>query len=65
MTWTNLDNAPHTSTSGDSPVKSDVWDTGTLTTNNSGSITFSEAGTFAYFCAIHPSMIGTVTVTES
>ena len=65
VTWTNLDSAPHTSSSGTSPSKSGIWDTGTLSTGNSGSITFNEAGTFAYFCTIHPSMTATVTVTES
>jgi plastocyanin len=30
----------------------------------SGSSTFTEAGTFAYYCVIHPSMTGTVTVTS-
>ncbi|MEA2448645.1 MAG: hypothetical protein QOG63_577, partial [Thermoleophilaceae bacterium] len=57
ITWTNRDSAPHTATgSGGS------FNTGTLQEGDSGSATFSKAGTFSYFCSVHPSMKGTVVV---
>lgn len=56
--WTNKDSAPHTVT-GDGGLSS-----GTLKTNQTYSFTFNTAGTFNYHCAFHPSMTGTVTVTN-
>lgn len=57
--WQNQDTAPHTATADD-----DSWDTGTIEKGKIGSETFKEAGTFAYFCEIHPDMRGTVEVVE-
>jgi plastocyanin len=57
ITWTNQDSAPHTATANDGS-----FETGSLSKGKSGSHTFTKAGTFAYICAIHPSMKGTVTV---
>jgi len=57
ISWTNDDAAPHTATADDGS-----FDTGQLAEGASGSHTFTTAGTFAYHCAIHPSMHGTVTV---
>ena len=57
VTWTNNDSAGHTVTADDGSFKSD-----TLGTGATFSQTFTAAGTFAYHCAIHPSMKGTVTV---
>lgn len=57
ITFTNEDAAPHTATSEDGGV----FDTGTLTKGESGSVTIENAGTFAYLCTIHPFMKGTVT----
>ena len=62
--WTNRDPAPHTSTSGTVSQKSNVWDSGTIGAGGSFSFTFTEPGTFQYFCEIHPFMTGTVVVTE-
>lgn len=57
VTWINRDNTPHTATaSGGS------FNTGTLKAGQSASHTFSKAGRFAYICAIHPNMLGTVVV---
>ena len=65
VVWRNLDGAPHTSTSGSSPASDGIWDTGSLSTDQSAtSITFSEIGSFQYFCTIHPNMQATVTVTN-
>ncbi len=57
MSWTNNDSASHTVTADDGSFKSD-----TLATGATFSQTFAKAGTFAYHCAIHPSMKGTITV---
>ena len=61
VTWTNQDTAPHTATS----VTAGKFDTGTIEQNQSKSVTLNEAGTFEYFCQIHPQMRGTLTVTAA
>jgi plastocyanin len=48
---------PHTATSDD-----EVFDSGSLTEGGEFSFTFDEAGTFAYFCEVHPTMRGTIVV---
>ena len=58
ITWTNDDAAPHTVT-----AKSGAdLDSGTLAQGASFSFTPEKAGTIAYFCEIHPSMVGTIEV---
>jgi plastocyanin len=57
--WQNEDAAPHTATADD-----ESWDTGTIEKGKIGSETFKEAGTFTYYCEIHPTMHGTVEVVE-
>jgi len=57
VTWTNHDDIPHTVVSTDKVFKSKVLDTG-----EKFSFTFSSAGTFPYFCSIHPKMTGKVVV---
>ncbi len=57
--WQNQDTAPHTATADDGS-----FDTGTIEKGKTGSETFKEAGTFTYFCEIHPTMHGTVEVVE-
>lgn len=59
VTWQNQDTAPHTATADDGS-----FDTGTIEKGKIGSETFKEAGTFTYFCEIHPTMHGTVEVVE-
>jgi plastocyanin len=59
VTWTNEDTAPHTATADDGS-----FETATLAKGKSEAISFEEAGTFPYFCAIHPTMHGTVEVVE-
>lgn len=59
VAWTNEDSAPHTATADDGS-----FDTGTLDKNKKSVIGFAEAGTFPYFCEIHPTMHGTVEVVE-
>ncbi|MCH8986122.1 MAG: cupredoxin domain-containing protein, partial [Acidobacteria bacterium] len=41
-----------------------LWNSGLLASGDTFDITFTEAGTFNFFCSIHPSMTGTITVTE-
>jgi plastocyanin len=59
VTWTNKDDIPHTVVSTDDPkaFKSKVLDT-----DEKFSFTFSKAGTYPYFCSIHPKMTGKVIV---
>jgi len=59
VTWQNEDAAPHTATADDGS-----FDTGTIEQGKIGSETFKEAGTYPYFCEIHPDMRGTVEVVE-
>ena len=61
VTWTNQDTAPHTVTStAGGPLNSPTMQKG-----DSWSFTFTKAGTYSYYCAIHPDMKGTVTVTAA
>jgi predicted secreted protein with PEFG-CTERM motif len=63
VTWDNTDNAAHTATGGtptDGP--SGAFDTSLMMAGGSFSVTFDEAGTYPYFCMVHPWMQGTVIV---
>ena len=58
VTWTNRDSMPHTVTSADNRFsKSPV-----LKPGQSFSNTFAAAGTYSYFCSIHPRMTGKIIV---
>jgi amicyanin len=57
VTWTNRDDIPHTVVSTDKVFKSKVLDT-----DEKFSFTFTKAGTYEYFCSIHPHMTGRVVV---
>jgi plastocyanin len=57
--WQNQDTAPHTATADDGS-----FDTGVIEKGKLGSETFKQAGTYTYFCEIHPTMHGTVEVVE-
>lgn len=57
VTWTNADAVPHTATD-----RSRRWDTGVLSGAASMAVTFATAGTYPYYCTIHPAMSGTVVV---
>jgi plastocyanin len=59
VTWTNKDDDPHTVASVDDPK---LFKSPALDTDETFAFTFSEAGTFKYFCTIHPRMQGTVVV---
>lgn len=64
VTWTNRDGAAHTATSGTPQALGGIWDSGVLSREDSFDFTFNEIGDFPYFCAIHNSMRGIVTVTQ-
>jgi plastocyanin len=57
VTWTNRDDIPHTVVSNDGVFKSKVLDT-----DEKFSYTFTKAGTYPYFCSVHPKMTGKVVV---
>ena len=57
VTWVNHDDIPHTVVSTDSVFKSKVLDT-----DEKFSFTFTKAGTYPYFCSIHPKMTASVVV---
>jgi plastocyanin len=57
VTWTNRDDIPHTVVSSDGVFKSKVRDT-----DEKFSYTFTKAGTYPYYCSIHPKMTGKVVV---
>jgi len=57
VTWTNKDDIPHTTVSTDGVFKSKVMDT-----EDKFSHTFDKAGTYPYYCTIHPKMTGKVVV---
>jgi len=63
VTWENTDTAAHTSSSGTPAGGPDgVFDSSLIMTGASFSHTFDSAGTFDYFCMVHPWMTGTVIV---
>ena len=57
VTWTNRDDIPHTVVSTTGVFKSKVLDT-----DEKFSFTFTKAGTYNYFCSVHPKMTGKVIV---
>ena len=59
VVWTNKDSVSHTVTGNTGgPVS------GTLKNNETYSFTFNDPGTFNYYCIPHPSMTGTVVVSQ-
>ena len=57
VVWQNDDEIPHTVTSVDGTFHSPPLDT-----KDKFSFTFDKAGTFEYFCRLHPRMKGKVVV---
>jgi plastocyanin len=55
--WTNRDDIPHTVVSDDKTFKSKPLDT-----DEQFTYTFTKAGTYSYFCSIHPRMTAKVVV---
>jgi plastocyanin len=61
--WMNLDTAAHTVTGG-SPADgpSGVFDSSLVMVDATYEFTFDDAGSYDYFCMVHPWMVGSVTV---
>jgi plastocyanin len=57
VTWTNKDDDTHTVVSDSKLFKSPALDT-----DDTFTFTFGQAGTFKYYCTLHPYMQGTVIV---
>jgi len=58
VVWTNRDDEPHVVTSaGAMFTPSHALDTG-----DTYAVTFAKPGTYAYYCTIHPTMVGTIVV---
>jgi plastocyanin len=57
VTWVNRDDVPHTATDSDKRFNSK-----TLDTDDQFSFTFSEPGTYNYYCGLHPKMTGQIIV---
>ena len=57
VTWTNRDDIPHNVVSPEQKFKSRVLDTDEMFSH-----TFDVAGTFKYYCSIHPRMTGQIVV---
>jgi amicyanin len=55
--WVNHDDIPHLVVNKDKAFRAKALDT-----DDSFSYTFTSAGTFDYFCALHPHMVGKVIV---
>ncbi len=62
VTWVNRDSYPHTVTSGARENPTDLFDSGNIPAEGTFSYTFGQAGTYPYYCTLHPGMDGTVTV---
>jgi plastocyanin len=55
--FTNDDTTEHTAT-----ASGGAFDTGSIETGKTKSVTLDDSGTFSYVCTFHPFMHGTVTV---
>ncbi len=77
VTWINSDNEIHTVTSGKGISREEFaqgkttgtpdgyFDSGSFNPSHSWSFTFNKAGTFYYFCTIHPWMNGAIVVSNT
>lgn len=59
VTWVNDDQEPHTVVETHK-----VFRSGALDTADQFSYTFMTPGTFEYFCALHPQMVGKIIVSQ-
>jgi len=57
VTWVNKDDVPHVIASKDGLFKSKALDT-----DDKYSYTFTKAGTYSYYCSVHPKMVGKIVV---
>ena len=65
VVWTNIGSAPHTTTSGTPGSQIGLWDAELFRQGDSSDpVVFNTVGVFPFFCRLHESMTGFVTVTE-
>ena len=57
VVWSNNDIVPHTVTARDG-----LFDSGSISRNDTFSYTFEQPGVIDYYCKFHPNMTGVVTV---
>jgi nitrite reductase (NO-forming) len=67
VTWTNDDTQPHTVVSGANGQPSGEFDSSPnfnplIAPQQTFEHTFTQAGQYPYYCALHPNMVGTVSV---
>jgi len=55
--WLNRDDVPHVIASTDGLFRSKALDT-----DDKYAFTFTKPGTYSYFCAVHPKMVGKIIV---
>ena len=55
--WYNIDSVEHTVTARDSS-----FDSGSISPNETFVYAFEQPGEFEYYCKIHPSMVGKITI---
>jgi amicyanin len=61
VTWTNEDTAPHDVQTSSGPV---TLDSPMLQEGDEWSFTFTTAGTYDYYCTVHPDMVARVVVEQ-
>jgi amicyanin len=65
VSWDNVDSAAHTVTAGSSADgPSGVFDSSLFMASTTFEFTFDDAGTYPYFCMVHPWMTGEIIVNE-
>lgn len=64
ITWSNQDNVTHTVTPDKGYETDEFQSSGAMLPGSSFSVTFTEPGTYLYFCEPHPSMKGRITVID-
>ena len=62
VTWTNEDDIPHLVVDIPSKNGDPLYRSPALDTDDSFSFTFTEPGTYDFFCALHPHMVGKIVV---
>jgi plastocyanin len=58
VVWTNRDEEPHVVVSAGNQFATSK----ALDTSDTYAVTFDKPGTYTYYCAIHPMMVGTIIV---
>ena len=62
ISWDNMDTTIHTVTSGQVPEADGLFDSEMMAAGDSFEFTFTDAGSYDYYCTFHPWMLGTVNV---